>query len=241
MKVTAEHIYEALRNDFKFIGADGYIRFNLRDYGIIVEQNNVVGNIIEEWIAKWLNHKGYDNIHNPGQSSPDFWLNPDNLLEQWLEVKTFTGNPNFDIGSFRGYINEVVEYPWKLHSKYLLVRYKMADHGGLVEIDDFWLKNVWEISSTSGRWPIKVQYRNKVINNIRPAAWYSDRASFPVFDCLEDFLSALEQTIYDYHDTRVTIAESWAKRLCHNYQKHYGMELILPRWMDIKDKYIKEG
>ena len=45
MKLTAEEIYHKLKSNFKFIGADGYIRFNLRDYDIVVEQNNVVGNI----------------------------------------------------------------------------------------------------------------------------------------------------------------------------------------------------
>lgn len=36
----------------------------------------------------------------------------------------------------------------------------------IVTIDDLWLKNLWEISSPSEEWPIKVQYRNKVIVNI---------------------------------------------------------------------------
>lgn len=240
MKVTAEQIYKALKDDFKFTGANGYITFKLRDFGINVEQNNVVGNILEEWLAKWLNSKGYDNIHNKGQASPDFWLDPDNKNDAWLEVKSFTGSPNFDIGAFRGYIAEVVAKPWKLHAKYLLIKYRMEEDGGLVVIEDFWLKNVWEISSSSSVWPIKVQYRNKVINNIRPSAWYSPNTDYPSFTCLEDFLAALEETIYKYHDTRSTIAETWSRDLCANYKKHYGKELKLPRWMDIKDKYPKK-
>lgn len=239
MKVTAEQIYSALKDEFKFVGADGFIKFNLRDFDIVVEQNNVVGNILEEWLAKWMDNKGFDNIHNPGQSSPDFWLDTDNRNEGWLEVKSFTGSPNFDIGAFRGYINEVIENPWKLHAKYLLIKYRMED-GGLVVIEDCWLKNVWEISCSSSVWPIKVQYRNKVINNIRPATWYSDNTDYPTFQCLEDFLAALEQTIYDYHDTRSTIAEVWAKTLCANYKKYYNKELVLPRWMDVKTKYPKK-
>lgn len=237
-KYTAEQIYEALKDEFKFVGADGYIKFNLRDFHITVEQNNVIGNILEEWLAKWMNDKGIENIHNHKQASPDFWLDKDNLNDGWLEVKSFTGSPNFDIGAFRGYINEVAENPWKLHAKYLLVKYRMEE-GGLVVIEDFWLKNVWEISCTSAGWPVKVQYRNKAINNIRPAVWYSDKTDYPTFECLEDFLAAMEETIYAYHDTRNTIAENWAKRLCANYKKYYGKELVLPRWMDVKAKYPK--
>ncbi len=239
MKVTAEEVYSALKEEFKFVGSNGYIEFNLRDYYIVVEQNNVVGNILEEWLAKWLDSKGFDNKHNPGQSSPDFWLDLDNPSEGWLEVKSFTGSPNFDIGAFRGYINEIVSNPWKLHAKYLLIKYRM-ENGGLVVIEDCWLKNVWEISCPSSVWPIKVQYRNKVINNIRPSSWFSEKTDFPSFLCLEDFLSALEQTIYEYHDTRTTIAETWAKDLCDNYKKYYHKDLVIPRWMDIKSKYPKK-
>lgn len=240
IKYTAEQIYEALKDEFKFVGADGYIKFNLRDFNITVEQNNVVGNILEEWLAKWMNDKGIENIHNHKQASPDFWLDKDNLNDGWLEVKSFTGSPNFDIGQFRGYINEIIEKPWKLHAKYLLIKYRM-EKGGLVVIEDCWLKNVWEISCTSERWPVKVQYRNGAINNIRPAVWYSEKTDYPTFECLEDFLAAIEDTIYAYHDTRATLADNWTKRLCASYEKCYGKELVLPRWMDVKAKYQKRA
>ena len=205
---------------------------------VLPNYDTIVKGVVCEWLATWMNDKGIENIHNHKQASPDFWLDKDNLNDGWLEVKSFTGSPNFDIGAFRGYINEVVENPWKLHAKYLLVKYRMEE-GGLVVIEDFWLKNVWEISCTSAGWPVKVQYRNKAINNIRPAVWYSDKTDYPTFECLEDFLAAMEETIYAYHDTRNTIAENWAKRLCANYKKYYGKELVLPRWMDVKAKYPK--
>lgn len=238
MKVTAEKVYSALKDEFKIVGAEGCVKFNLRDFDIIVESNDVVGNILEDWLAKWMVNKGFDNIHNRGQNSPDFWLNQDNLNEDWLEVKSFTGSPNFDIGSFRGYIEEILKKPWKLHAKYLLLKYNM-NKDGLVVIENCWLKNVWEISCTSSVWPIKVQFRKRVINNIRPATWYSNNTDYPTFQSLEDYLAALEQTIYDYHDTRSSIAEGWAKELCANYKKYYNKELILPRWMDVKSKYPK--
>ncbi len=57
------------------------------------------------------------------------------------------------------------------------------------------MKNLWEICNTRGVWPIKVQYKNKVIVNIRPAAWYSDKADYLSLGCLEDFLAALEETL----------------------------------------------
>lgn len=233
--IAAEKVYKALREEFRFEGATGAIQFSLNDYKITVEQNNVVGNILEEWLDKWMTSKGIAHIHNEKQSSPDFWLNPKDLESDWLEVKSFTGSPNFDVAAFRSFINLIIEKPWKLHSKHLLIKYK--SEGGIITIENFWLKNLWEICGTSSVLPIKVQYKNRVIVNIRPSTWYSDSADYPSFDCLEDFLAALEETIYKYHDTRSTIAEHWSEKLCESYKAHYGKALILPRWNDIKEKY----
>ena len=93
---------------------------------VLPNYDTIVKGVVCEWLSKWMNDKGIENIHNHKQASPDFWLDKDNLNDGWLEVKSFTGSPNFDIGAFRGYINEVVENPWKLHAKYLLVKYPLA-------------------------------------------------------------------------------------------------------------------
>lgn len=233
---AADRIYHALLEDFGFEGASGSIRFNLKDFDITVEQNNIVGNILEEWLAKWMNDKGIANIHNHKQESPDFWLNPDKLDTDWLEVKSFTSSPNFDIAAYRSFINLIIEKPYKLQSKYLLIEYKMED--GIVTIEHLWLKKIWEICCTSERFPLKVQYKNKVIQNIRPAVWYSNRKDYPVFESLEDFLSALEQTIYKYHDTNY-LAETWSDKVIKSYKDFYGVELNIPRWNDVKGKYAK--
>lgn len=233
---NADKLYIALQNNFGFEGASGTIKFNLKDYQITVEQNNVVGNILEEWLDKWMTEQGITHIHNSKQSSPDFWLNPDDLETDWLEVKSFTGSPNFDVAAFRSFINLIIEKPWKLHSKHLLIKYK--SEGGIITIEQAWMKNLWEICCTSKAWPIKVQYKNKAIVNIRPSTWYSESSEFPSFRCLGDFLAALEETIYRYHDTRNTIAEHWGERVCNSYRKHYGKELVIPRWNDIKCEYI---
>lgn len=232
---VAEQVYQKLMDEFGFKDAVGKITFKLKDFGITVEQNNVVGNILEEWLAKWMDENGIPNIHNRQQSSPDFWLDPDSLENDWLEIKSYTGNPNFDIAAFRSFINLIIDKPYKLQSSYLLIKYKMKD--GVVTIENCWLKKVWEISSTSSKWPIKVQDKRGVINNIRPAAWYSDRADYKPFECLEDFLSALEETVYRYHDTR-HLADRWEARVIESYKRFYGVELVIPRWMDIKHKYI---
>lgn len=45
---VSENLYKALVEDFGIEGAQGTVRFNLRDFGITVEQNNIIGNILEE-------------------------------------------------------------------------------------------------------------------------------------------------------------------------------------------------
>lgn len=231
----AEQVFNALNDDFNFEGAEGSLKFNLRDYEIIVEQNNVVGNILEEWLAKWLASHGIYARHNHGQSSPDFWLNPNDENADWLEVKSFTGSPNFDLAAFRSFIQLIIDKPWKLQSNYLLIKYKSQD--GIVTIENFWLKKIWEISSTSAAWPIKVQCKRGVIFNLRPATWYAANPDYSAFQSLEHFLAALEQTIYKYHDTN-SLADNWKDNVIASYRRHYGIELEIPRWNDIKAQYI---
>lgn len=233
-KVTAEEVFQALTEDFGIIGAAGELQFKIKDFTIRVEQNNVIGNLIEEWLAKWLNEKGFINIYNHKQESPDFWLNPDNLNSDWLEVKCFTGGANFDINNFTSYINEIKVKPYKLHSKYLIFKYSMVD--GIVTIDNCWLKNVWEISCPSDKWPVKNQNKRGVIYNLRPSSWDSVKTDYKSFTCLEHFLAALEQTIYKYGPTN-SMAENWLDTVLANYKKFYGISLSVPRWNDIKESY----
>ena len=237
-KFNAGQVFEMLRDEFAFINAQGTIRFNLNDFEIIVKQNSVVGNIIEDWLAEWLNAKGIANEHNLGQSAPDFWLDPDDKTKDLLEIKCFYRGPGFDIANFLSYVTEIIDKPYRLQSKYLLILYDMNPETGIVNITNAWLKNVWEIACSSSVRPIKVQEKKKVIYNIRPATWYSESTQYPTFKCLEHFLAALEQTLYDYHQTRTTLAENWAKKVCKAYKDFYGVELKLPRWYDIKDQYI---
>ncbi len=233
--MRTEELYQSLSHS-GLMGLKIPKSYKVGAYSVDMDTNGCVDGLIKGWLDKWMTEEGITHVHNPLQSSPDFWLDPDNLEEDWLEVKSFTGSPNFDVASFRSFINLVVEKPWKLHSKHLLIKYK--SEGGIITVEKVWLKNLWEICCTSKRWPLKVQYKNRVIVNIRPSTWYSDSPEFPSFESLEDFLAALEETVYRYHDTRNTIAEHWSENLCRSYRRHYGRELVLPRWNDIKDKYV---
>ena len=67
----------------------------------------------------------------------------------------------------------------------------------------------------------------------------SDDKEYKVFECLEDFLAAMEQTLYDYNQTRTRLAEGWRETVASAYLRHYGRPLVIPRWYDIKQRYLK--
>ena len=86
----------------------------------------IVTELISKWVEGWLKKNGIDYALNDNtQMPPDFYLNPDKKEEGLMEIKAFTGSPNFDVAAFRSFINLVIEKPWKLHSKHLLIKYKM--------------------------------------------------------------------------------------------------------------------
>lgn len=163
-----------------------------------------------------------------------------------VEVKAFNseGSAGFDIADFKSYVKEIIEKPYMLHVKYLIFAYKMSDEG-VVTISDIWLKNIWEISAAMNKkanWTIKVQYKNKQIHKIRPTAWYSTKPSkTPIFESLEDFLGALEETIFKYTETRELANSGWKDKLIDAYYRQYGIRLIIPRWMEIEPKYRLES
>ena len=234
MKTTAENIYGVLKDE---LGKDntGKIQFTLAEVGIIVKQPNVVGNILEEWLDSWISEHDFDHRYNHGQCSPDFWLNLEDMNQDWLEIKSFTGGANFDIANFMSFINEIIEKPWKLDSNYLCLKYSMDEETGLITIDDVWLKKVWEISCPSSSWAVKVQDKKHVIYNLRPSNWYG-KGKFKSFVSMEHFLSALDFVIKTYPPT-AAIGMNWRTRVEKAYSEYKGVNLSIPFWQDIAGEY----
>ena len=123
-----------------------------------------------------------------------------------------------------------------LHADYLIFGYDM-DENGIVTIKDVWLKKVWEITRRMENWPLNLQVKNNVVHKIRPGVWYSARPrDFMIFRNIEDFLSAVEQTVWQNPDTRTNSA-NWKRQFLDSYQNFYGVRLSIPRWDDIADSY----
>ena len=242
MKLSPQEVFGMLVQEDKILEINGQIRFFLGDIDIIVKQKDVVGNIMQEWVQGWLEHRKIKYAVNPNsQMPPDFFLNPDDRKVDLLEVKAFnrSASPGFDIADFRMYANEIVSKPYMLDVDYLIFGYDMSDDG-IVTIRNVWLKKVWEMTRRMKNWPINLQVKEGVVHKIRPATWYStSRASFKVFESMEDFVSAIEETVHQNTDTR-SKAGQWLNQFVESYHKHYGIKPNIPRWREIADKYIVE-
>ncbi len=246
MRLTVDEIYDRLVNDDKILTAKGCITFSLGDIDIVVRQKDVVGNIMQEWVEGWLRKNGIEYALNDNtQMPPDFYLNPDDRKTELMEIKAFNykAGPGFDIADFRMYEQEIAQRPWMLHVTYLIFGYEMSDEG-VVTSKKVWKNKVWEMSRpmTSGEkktvWPVNLQIKKGTVHKIRPAKWYGKSTKFSVFENVEDFLSAMEETVYKNKDTRDDGPE-WLSTVIDNYERHYGVRLSIPRWNDIVKKYVR--
>ena len=239
MRLNALKVFEKLLDEDKLLEIEGQIKFFLGDVDIIVKQKDVVGNIIQEWLQGWMDKRGIEYALNDNtQMPPDFFLNPDDKTTDLLEVKAFnrSASPGFDIADFRMYEEEIIEKPYMLNVDYLIFGYDMSDDG-VVTIKDLWLKKVWEITRRMDGWSINLQVKQGVVHKIRPGVWYSDRpGNIPMFKCIEDFIAAIEEAVYQNPKTHESAA-TWKKNFIDSYRKFYGAKLDIPRWQEIAPKY----
>lgn len=241
IRMTAQEIYETLVNRDGIKTTTGQISFKLCEITVIVTSKDIVGGAIENWVNEWLKQNNVDFKFNANtQSKPDLYLTPDDQKHNLLEVKAFNRekSPAFDLADFVGFAEELIHKPYLLDLDCLIFGYEMDETTGDIKVKDVWLKKIWQLAATSGEWPLKVQGTEdkSVIKKVRPGTWYSRRARFKCFESKLDFLSAYEQTLFDYQATRAK-ASNWKFQLKQSYKNHYGEELIIPRWDDIKHKY----
>lgn len=231
-----------------FVGRSIKISIEFGGHKIVLPNNDmVVENIIQDCLEDWLRQNYIEYVINEDHSliPPYVFLDPQDKKHNLMEVKAFNyaANPGFDIADFRMYEREIKEKPWMLDVDYLVFGYDMSEDG-VVTVRNLWLKKVWEICrpmlSGSGKnkviWPLNLQIKQGVVHKIRPAKWYGVSRSFKTFECVEDFLSAVEETVYKNKDTRDD-GPSWLDGTLRNYEAFYGKQLRVPRWYEIESKY----
>ena len=239
MKLTAQEIYEKLINQEEIKSQKGIILFTLADVKIIVKRRDVVGNILQEWLEGWLSERGIDFEPNPNtQMPPDVFLDIKDHTKSRLEIKAFNNNsgPGFDIADFKAFVEELVEHPYHLDTDFLIFGYTMDEETGDVAIKNVWLKKIWEITKPMDKWPITLQYKNKVVSKMRPGNWWSERTKYKLFESKEDYLAAFEETVYQCSETH-SKGSQWRNRFCRSYKNYYGKDISIPKWDEIKSKY----
>ncbi|SNB27710.1 Type-2 restriction enzyme NlaIV [Flavobacterium psychrophilum] len=225
MKLTGQELYSKLVDDYKIIGESGVINFSLKDLTISIETKDTVGNLLQEWLKAWMMKEKVEFEENTNsQIFPDFYLDKQNQKLGLLEVKSFDWDrgPGFDLANFDSYCNSLTVNSYRLDSDYLIFAYQMK--GSVITIKNVYLKKIWELACPSGTYPLKVQEKKSIIYNIRPSTWYSERNKFKPFASKEDFLSALNNTRYQYPQTRHTNGH-WLQNVLKNYKENTGVSL----------------
>ena len=242
IRMTPTEIYDRLINVDKVKTSKGQIRFKLCDLEMTVKTKDIIGGVIESWVKEWMIKN--DILFEPNlftQTKPDVFLNPDDHKTGLLEIKAFNyeSTPAFDLADFQGFAFELISKPYLLDIDCLIFGYTMDTESGDIIVRDVWIRKIWSCASSSSQWPLKVQGTKdkSVIKKVRPTNWYSNNTRFKPFESKLDFLSAYEQTLFDYQATRAR-ASNWKFQLKQSYRNYYGEELIIPRWDDIKSRYV---
>lgn len=194
---TAQEVYDMLVAE-DWDNNPGTMTMNLLNIPVIINDKSLVGYAMQNWLAEYLYRNDiYFRVPDNSQEFPDFYLS-DSDEHDLLELKTFDADagPNFDIANFDSYCRSVRQNKYRLDADYLIISYTL--HNGHLRINNIWLKKIWEISCASESYPIKVQQKQKMIYNLRPAAWDSPKARYKPFTSKAEFINALYKTKQAY-------------------------------------------
>lgn len=221
LKLSAEDVYNRLISDDIF-NEKGKITFSFSGIDVDIETNDIIGHIMQAWLKSWFLKNNIEfGEPKDTQKFPDFYLNLNDLEDDLLEVKAFNykNSPGFDIANFESYCESVETKPYRFHANYLIFAYRMV--GTTITIENLWLKNIWEITSSMKDFPLTVQNKRGTIYNIRPTKWYStSKRSRDSFSSLEDFIIACYNAILDYPKSDVN-ADDWIYNVVNNYNDYY--------------------
>ena len=187
---SLEELYDKAVNDIK--GEKGVITINIAGIPKTSKSNDIIGNCVQEWIPQWLADNGLKlEANDRTQVFPDFTA-VINGKKYDMEVKSwkYDAPPAFDISNFDGFYREIYSRPNKLYAKYLIFAYTPTTHG--FQIEDIFLKSLWEITSKAQKYPIGLQVKQGRPYAIRPFAFHihPDRA----FKCIEELVQAIYET-----------------------------------------------
>ena len=222
MYLTAQQIYDKLC-DQDITSKHGQTIMTFMDISVTINSHSATGDLIETWLGQWMQENDiHYRVKGNSQEFPDFLLDEESNKQNLLEVKTFDWkrSPNFDLANFDAYRRSLLSHAYRLDADYLIIGYTLID--GVLLIPKIWLKKIWEIAGSSGRYPLKCQVKQNIIHNIRPITWYSGNVTYPSFTTRLEFVQALNDTIVLYKPDE---SEGWLEQVKTNYAEHTGQAL----------------
>ncbi len=222
--VKAQEIFDRL-NASNIKNSTGRITFEFDSIEVVIKEKSSIGYLFQEWLESWLDRNAI-NFRTPenSQEFPDLFLSPDSDTTELLEIKTFDSNAsaNFDVANFDAYHRSLQTKAYRLDADYLIFSYTHQNY--VFSVKDIWLKKIWEITSVMKDRPLRIQNKQGVIHNIRPASWYSSRATYKPFNSRRDFVKALHEMLLQYEKTEST-AQDWFEIVEENYRFYTGSAL----------------
>jgi hypothetical protein len=210
-KKSAKEIFTMLTNeDWEHIS--GKLIIDMMGISTIINDKSLIGYALQNWLGDYLTKNNvYFRVPDNSQEFPDFYLSESNT-ENLLELKTFDADAgaNFDIANFEAYCRSIETNQYRLNADYLIISYTLRE--GVLKICNIWLKKIWEISCPSEAYPVKVQQKQNMIYNLRPANWDSQTTRYKVFPSKGAFVRALYETRSSYHKTADT-ADEWYEKV----------------------------
>lgn len=219
MYIDAQTLYQALINGW-IINAEGVIKFSMLGVDQTIKEKSAFGDLIQEWLWWWMSENGIEyRTKENTQEFPDFLLDKTSNEKGLLEIKSFdyTASPNFDVANFEAYVRSLTTKSYRIDADYLIFWYTLIN--GVVTIKNIWLKKIWEICCPSEKFPLRVQCKQDMIYNIRPANWYSESANYTPFQNKKQFLDAIQGTLNQYHKTSTT-HRNWLNEVLNNYKQY---------------------
>jgi hypothetical protein len=220
--MSAQLLFNELQKS-GLIGATGHTYFELHGLKTQVHDSSIVGSVIQEWLKAFMTKNGIAHrMKTNSQEFPDFLMHAEADQVDLLEVKCFKKSPNFDVANFMAYCRSLTTHAYRLDADYLIFEYEENEAG--IVIKNIWLKKVWEICSASERSPLKIQWKQGVAFNIRPATWYAKKPTYTTFTTRLEFVQAIKKVL-DTSATSAGIQKGWLTTVQSCYLKQTGQNL----------------
>lgn len=163
---SLDDLYKLASNDIK--GKEGNILIVVNNIPQTSKSNDIIGNCLQEWLPAWFKDNGLNlesNEHT--QKFPDFIAHfDDKSYDMDIKCWNYNKRPSFDIANLDSFYTTTWSDPSKIFAKYLIIGYTPTRHG--FKITDIFLKNLWEITSKSTKYPIGLQVKKNKPYAIRP-------------------------------------------------------------------------